>query len=277
MRRRTLGFVIVAVVLGIAAFVSLELVRPARVSAREAVLIRQNLALGSLVPEAAAGELLNFRGVLVVVDQTLIQDLINAVVPLEADVGGGFHVRVTHVDSAFGDGVALVRLKGQANLGGASVGTSVTVFAVIDVVKIDPASGILQCDVGILAVEAEDAAALGRVRPFGGGDPVGRLTEALADGGLSLLLGPLEIPVQIEDELSIPAVQSKRLQIPGEEFPLTVSAHRVKVFGGKLWIFVDVALASPPNAGPSSAVSAPTVSAPTAASASPFHANKPQP
>jgi len=266
MRRRTLGLVIVAVVLGIAAFVSLELIRPTRVSAREAVLIRQNQALGSLVPEAVAGGLLNFRGVLVVVDQTLIQDLINAVLPLEADVGGGFHVRITNVDSAFGDGVALVRLKGQANLGGASVGTSVTVFAVVDVVKIDPASGILRCDIGILAVEAEDAAALGRARLFGGGDPVGRLTEALTNGGLSLLLGPLEIPVRIEDELSIPAVQSKRLQIPGEEFPLTVSAHRVKVFGGKLWVFVDVALASPPNAAPTPERSAP---APVAVSPSP--------
>ncbi len=73
-------------------------------------------------------------------------------------------------------------------------------------------------------------------------DPIGRLTEALAHGGLSMLLEGLEIPVRVEDHLSIPAVASKRLQIVAEELPLTVSAQRIKVFGGKLWVFVDVAL-----------------------------------
>ena len=57
-----------------------------------------------------------------------------------------------------------------------------------------------------------------------------------------MLLGGLEIPVRIEDHLSIPAVASKRLQIVAEKLPLTVGAQQIKVFGGKLWVFVDVAL-----------------------------------
>ena len=92
----------------------------------------------------------------------------------------------------------------------------------------------------ILGVEAQDAKALGR------NDPIGRLTEALAHGGLSMLLGDLEIPVRVENHLLIPAVASKRLQILAEKLPLTVSAERIKVFGGKLWIFVDVALRPAP-------------------------------
>ena len=204
------------------------------------MLARQNQELIKLSTAAEKGTLLDFKGVLIVVDQVVVQDLLRAVTPLDADVGSGFHVQITSADAAFGDGVALVRLTGRASVGGASMGTEVTVFAAIDVVKLDPTSGILQCGVGILGVEAQNASALGR------NDPMGRLTEALTNGGLALLLGSLEIPVSIEDRLEIPAVQSKRLQIPAETLPLSVAAREVKVFAGRLWVFIDVALAPRP-------------------------------
>ena len=171
-----------------------------------------------------------------VVDQALVQDLLRAVTPMDAYVGSGFRVRIDSADTAFGDGVALVRMTGIASLETSPVGAAVTVFGAIDAVRIEPRSGVLRCSVAILGVEAEDAKALGR------NDPIGRLTEALAHGGLSMLLGGLEIPVRVENHLSIPAVASKRLQIVAEDLPLTVGAQQIKVFGGKLWIFVDVAL-----------------------------------
>ena len=131
-------------------------------------------------------------------------------------------------------------MTGTASVGGASVGSRVTVLAAIDVVELHPVSGILECRVSILGVDAQDTRALGR------GDPVGRLTEALTRGGLALLLGPLEIPVSVEDRLSIPAVESKRLQIAAEDLPLTIAVQQVKAFGGRLWVFVDAALAPRP-------------------------------
>ncbi len=222
------------------AFVQQRLMRPGRpprMSAREALLSRQNEELVKLALAAENGTLLDFKGVLIVVDQVLVQDLLRAVTPLEADVGSGFHVKIDSADTTFGDGVALVRMTGTASLGGASVGSQVTVLAAIDVVELDPISGVLQCRVSILGVEAQDATALGH------NDPVGRLTEALARGGLSLLLGSLEIPVSVEDRLTIPAVESKRLRIPAENLPLTIAVQQVKAFGGRLWVFVDAALA----------------------------------
>jgi hypothetical protein len=213
---------------------------PPPLSAQETVLTRQNQELVKLAAAAENGTLLDFKGVLIVVNEVLVRDLLRAVTPLEADVGNGFHVRIESADSAFGDGVALVRLTGTASLGGTSVGSQVTVFGAIDVVKLEPASGVLQCGLSILSVEASDAKALGR------NDPVGRLTEALAHGGLSLLVGALEIPVSVEDRLSIPAVESKRMHIAAENLPLTVAVQQVKVFGGRLWIFVDAALAPKP-------------------------------
>jgi hypothetical protein len=112
------------------------------------------------------------------------------------------------------------------------LGSRVTVLAAIDVVELHPVSGVLECRIGILGVDAQDARALGH------GDPVGRLTEALTRGGLALLLGSLEIPVSVEDRLSIPAVDSKRLQIAAEELPLTIAVQQVKAFGGRLGLWM---------------------------------------
>ena len=231
-----------AIVLGLAilglAFVMLRWLRPAvppRMSAQEALLSRQNQELLKLASAAESGTLLDFKGLLIVVDQVLVQELLHAATPLDADVGSGFHVKIDSADASFGDGVALIRMTGTASVGGASVGSPVTVFGAIDVVELNPASGVLQCGVSILGVEARDASALGH------NDPVGRLMEALTHGGLALLLGSLEIPVSIENRLSIPAVESKRLRIAAEDIPLTITVKQVKAFGGRLWVFVDAA------------------------------------
>lgn len=236
---RVVGPIVVgAVILGVAVQRLMRPAAPVRLSAQQALLSRQHAELIKLTTAAERGTLLDFKGMLVVVDQTLVQDLLRAVTPLEADVGGGFRVRVESADAAFGDGVALVNLKGTAMAGGSSVGSPVTVFGAIDVVRLDPASGVLQCGVSIVSVEAQDAKALGR------NDPVGRLTEALTKGGLALVLGPLEIPITLENRVSIPPLKSKHLNIAGEDLPLTLSVQQVKVFEGRLWIFVDAALAS---------------------------------
>lgn len=240
---RISGAVLVGLALAGLVVVGVLLLRPRpprRVSAQETVLTRQNQELVKLAAAAENGTLLDFKGVLVVVQEVLVRDLLRAVTPIEADVGGGFHVKIESADATFGDGVALVRLTGTAGVGGTSVGSEVTVIGAIDVVKLEPRSGVLQCGVEILSVEAKDARALGR------NDPVGRLTEALAHGGLSLLMGSLEIPVSVEDHLSIPAVESKRLRIAGEDLPLTLGVEKIEVFGGRLWVFVDAALTPRP-------------------------------
>ncbi len=238
---RISGFVLLGLALLVVGFVQYRRQGnvASRQSAREALLARQNSALLELTKDAEGGTLLDFNEILVVIDQTLIQDMLRASTPMDAEIGGGFHVRVDTVDAAFGDGVALVQLTGNATIGAEPVGARVTVFGSIDAVTVDAASGILRCNVSILAVEADNVEALGH------NDPVGRLTEALTEGGLSALLGPLEIPVRLEDALDIPAVDSKRLQIAAETLPLTVAARRIKVFGGRLWVFVDAGLTGP--------------------------------
>ena len=72
-------------------------------------------------------------------------------------MGNGFHVQIDSAETAFGDGVALVRMSGIARLNDSPVGAAVTVFGAIDGVQIDSVSGVLHCSVAILGVEARDA------------------------------------------------------------------------------------------------------------------------
>jgi hypothetical protein len=230
----------VLVALGLATafvIVQLKLTRPTRATTMQALLERQNREMLTLVSAAERGKVLDFSGMLIVVDQTLVQALLREITPIEGDVGSGFHVRIDSADAAFRNGVALVTLIGTASVKDGPEGAKITVLGAIDVARIDKGTGMLQCGVSILGVDAQDAGSLG------GNDPIGRLTEALAHGGISLLLGSLEIPVRIADTLVIPPVVKKRIRIEPQALPLTVSAREIKVFGGRLWVFVDVQVA----------------------------------
>ena len=205
---------------------------PPMVSVQETLLVRQTQELGRLVAAAEHGSLFDFDGILVVVDQGLVQELVRGATPLEADGGGGFHVRVESAEASFADGLAVVRLDGTASVAGKTASADVKVYGAIDVVALDSRSGVLTCRVSVSGVEAVHADVLGIHQP------VRRLTEALTHGGLALLLGSIEIPVRIEDRLSIPAVDDHRLRIASVDLPVQVAVQDVKVWSGKLWVTV---------------------------------------
>jgi hypothetical protein len=195
----------------------------------ETVLAKQTEALKGLVDAADRGALLNFRHVLVVVDQGLVQVLLRAALPIEGPVGA-FQVRLESADASFGDGIALVHLNGKATLVESSVTADLKVYGGLEVVNLDAGSGLLRCQVRVFGVEADRANVLGIDEPLRG------LAEALSQGGLAALLRFVEIPVRIDDHLSLPAIDTKRLRIRAAEVPIRASVAEVKVFGGKLWI-----------------------------------------
>jgi hypothetical protein len=198
--------------------------------AEEIVLLRQNAELVSLLAAAEAGRLLDFEQVLVVVDQHLVQDLVGAVVPLEGEVGGGFHVRIEAAEAAFADGLALLRLRGRARHEATAASAAMTVYGGLDVVDLDPDSGMLRCRVKVFGVETTEADVLGIDRP------ARRLSDALATGGLERLLPAVEVPIRIEDNIALPAVRTRRLRIDAADVPIHASVGHVAVFGGKLWV-----------------------------------------
>lgn len=218
------------------------------VSVEETVLAQQTVGLQALVEAAERGTLLSFKHVLVVVDQGLVQDILRAAMPIQGSVGG-FEVRIESAEASFGDGLALIHLNGKASLIESSVTASLRVYGALEVVSMDPASGLLRCSVRVFGVEADRANVLGIDEPLRG------LAETLSHGGLAALLRFVEIPVRINDHLTLPAVDSKRLRIRATDVPIRAEVAEVKAFGGKLW----VSLAERPAAPVQTASAAPQV------------------
>jgi hypothetical protein len=204
--------------------------------AQELVLERQVAKLRELVAAAEAGSLLDFGQLLVAVDESLVQSVLESAVSLEGDVGGGFRVRIDRASASFQDGVALVRMGGEARLVDESVSTWAEVYGGLEVVELHPESGVLRARVKVYAVEVARADILGI------DEPARKLTKALAEGGLESLLGPIEVPVRVEDHLRLPAVETRRLRIPAMGVPVVASVTSVRVFGGKLWVGIGASL-----------------------------------
>lgn len=203
----------------------------------EAVLARQTEALKLLVDAADRGRLLSFEQALLVVDQSLIQDLLSAAMPLEGLVSG-FQVRIESATASFSDGLALIHLNGHATLVESSVTAELKVYAGLHVQALDPTNGLLRCRVHVFGVEAPRANLLGLDGPLRG------LTAELTEGGLAALLPFVEIPVRIDDHIALPAVDSRRFDLREAQVPIRAQVAEVKVFGGRLW----VSLATRPEA-----------------------------
>jgi hypothetical protein len=206
-------------------------------SPHEATLRREVAELRTLVAAAEDGTLLDFAQMLVVVDQALVQQLLASVVPLEGDVGEGFHLRVDTATATFGDGLALLRLVGEAGLASQAVSSPVEVSGRLDVVELAPDTGMLRARVTLYSVDVPARGGLGL------GEPVRRLTRALAAGGLESLLGPIEVPVRIEDRLRLPPVRTRRVSIPATDVPVRAEVRSLRVFGGKMWVGVRARVA----------------------------------
>jgi hypothetical protein len=247
-RRRTW----LAAASGVAALVfSLHFFKPANgqeslVSAEEAVLLKQTEKLRDLVMAAEKGPLVDCDQILVVVDQGVVQDLLISVLPLEGDVGGGFHIRLDSADAGFGDGLALIRLEGEASVPGQAASAHLTVLCGLDTFQIAPDTGRLKSALAVYGVEVKRADILGL-------DERG-IARALTHGGLDALLHTIEIPVSFENRLALPEVRSQRLRIPATDVPLRVEVSKVRAFGGKVWVCLGTTLSAPaPNAEGASA------------------------
>lgn len=212
----------------------------AQISTEELVLARQTGELQRLVAAAERGALLDFDQLLVVVDQVLVQDLLRATLPAEGPVAG-VQVRLESAEASFGDGLALIRLSGKASWADQTASADLQVFGGLEVAGLDPRSGSLLCRVKVFGVEAKRASFLGL------DESLRSLTEALTHGGLEAVLHAIEIPVRVEDHVSLPGVQTKRVRIAALDVPIQAELAEVRVFGGKLW--VAIALSVPQPAG----------------------------
>jgi hypothetical protein len=200
----------------------------------EVLLEQKRIGLEQLIAAAKAGRMLPFDQVLAVVDQKLVQRLIEATVPFEQVIDSRYRIRVESVTATFEDGFALVQLGARASLKD-EPGTraDVDLYGSLDVVELDPKTGILRGSVKILAIDTQ------RVDLKGFPAPVRRMVDELGRERLNAfepLLSKIEIPVRLESEIEIPAVNDPSVKIKRFVLPVAAEVMDVKAFHNKLWV-----------------------------------------
>jgi hypothetical protein len=236
--------------------------RQTATSAEQAVLERKREGLAALTAAARRGSLLSFDKMLVVADEGLVRQVVAATLPFEQVILDRYRIRVSRAEVHFDDGFGLVRLDGEASFADRTETeghAEVTVFGGLDVVALDPASGVLRGSVKIIAVDARRVNVYG-VRSFMVEDLVEQLGRERLDA-FSALASAIEIPVRLEGSVTLPAVGPGEVRIEAETVPVRASVADVKAFGGKLWVSVDISTdtatpapgtASPPPRAPGS-------------------------
>ncbi|HVR71210.1 MAG TPA: hypothetical protein VMT87_10235 [Vicinamibacteria bacterium] len=213
-------------------------------AADRAVLQRQRDGLAALLKEAEAGPLVPFDKVLVVVDQALVQDLLVSAMPYERVIAR-YRIRVTGASVRFEDGFALVRLDGRASLAGRSEAAAfadVSVFGGLDVLEVDPESGLLRGEVRVIAVDARRVMVMGVGAPEDAEELIEELGHERLDA-FGALASRLQIPVRLERAVTLPAVGPEGgVRIAAASIPLQIAVRQVRALRGKLWISIDAAV-----------------------------------
>jgi hypothetical protein len=208
--------------------------REAHRPVEELLLERERQGLEGLLAAARGGQLIPFNQVLVVIPQELVQELIEATLPFEQILSDRYRVRVESARVGFDDGFGLVHLRGRASLkDDPSTAAEIDVYGGMDIVELDPESGVLRGRVKVLAVETQ------RVDVVGFAAPVRRFVDQLSREQLTAfepLLSNVEIPVRIEREIRIPAVDQNGVRIQEATLPVEAAIVDVKAFHGKLWV-----------------------------------------
>ncbi len=225
--------------------------RETAATAEQAVLDRRIQGLQGLVAAAGKGPLVPFGSVLATVDEATVQDLLRAGLPFERLVAERFRVRVERAEVHFEDGFGLVQLDGRATLADApgAAAADVSVFGALDIVELDPLSGLLHGRVKVIAVDARRVGVLGMGTKSGE-----RLVEDLGRAQLdafSALASRLEIPIRLERSVSLPAVDAVQgIRIAAAAVPLRAGVVDVKAFRRRLWVCLDVGVEAPHEGGP---------------------------
>jgi hypothetical protein len=228
------------------------------VTAEQAVLARQRRGLETLLAASRAGALVPFHNVLVVADERVVAEVIAASLPFERVIRDRYRIRVTRAEAHFEDGFALVRLDGEASFSDRPAGNGhaeLTVYGGLDVVELDPQSGVLHSGVNVIAVDARRVGAYGVQSSL-----AEQLVEELGREKLETfgaLVSKIEIPVKLERSVTLPPVGPGEVHIDAATIPLQAAVTDVKAFRGKLWVSVDASPASPaPPASPGSPAAA---------------------
>ncbi len=207
----------------------------------------QNLDFGSVLGEA---------DMMIVVHERTLAELLTATLPVEETIANRFHVQLRSAEVDFRTGLALVQFGGRVSLvDRPGVFVDATVFGLFQIVGLDQDVGVLLARVEILAVEAHE------VSVDGWSAPAARLASELATrkgNEFNQLFGDLPVPILLERNIHLPAVDDNDVTIPAIRVPLAARVGSVLTADERLWIVIDVDVdATPPATADDEAPAAP--------------------
>lgn len=186
--------------------------------------------------------------VVISVRESLLRDLIAASLPFEHEIADRFVITADDVEVDFQPGMALVEFAGRASpVALRQVSVEVLILASLELLELTPDTPDLRAKLSVLGFQVRGLE-VGRLLP-----PVERLVNELGRSRLGLftdLLGEIEIPIRLEQEITLPAVDTEEVTIPAASLPLSSEVRGVFVGEDRLWVSVGVGLAPEATAGP---------------------------
>jgi hypothetical protein len=173
--------------------------------------------------------------VAVVVDATLIRDLIAAQLPFDADVDR-YHVRLVEADVIFEES-EVVRLRGVLFIrDNPALAAEVTAVGVLEKIMIDDASSTLTARIAVDHIGFDKVAGLESILSEGALDELARSVRVrIADQ-----LPAIQIPIKVQHTIELPAVELGPIRLEAASLPLQVSVSRVVAGRGRLWIAIRI-------------------------------------
>jgi hypothetical protein len=216
--------------------------KKARMGAEQAILERRKAGLESLLARAERGPI-PFDKILVLVDESLIQQLLTSALPFERVIRDEYRVVLDTATVSFDDNFALIKLGGRVSLVSQANSTfaDVAVYGAIDIVELDPLSGVLRGQVKVIGLDASKVSVMGMVTKTAedllkefGGDRVEQLAT---------LFSKIEIPVKLEREIVIPAFGPEGpVKIAEARIPITGSVTDVTAYRGRMYVSITAAI-----------------------------------
>ena len=204
--------------------------------ARKKTLEREVKGLREVVARLGRGEPALPRGdVVIAVEDGLLRELLEAQLPLEADVDR-FHVRLDKAQVAF-RGSPLVTLEGKVGLRDQSgLEGEMRLLGALDAIRLDPENGTLRAAIAVDHIDLKKVAGLEQLVS---GATLDDLAQTLRQE-LAGRLPPVTIPVKVQQRIELPGLNTGPVRIEGASMPLEVEVSQVLAVGGTLWVAVHV-------------------------------------
>lgn len=203
---------------------------------QQVVLEREVQGLRDTISRLDTGDaLLPASDIIVAVDDTFVQELLSAELPLEIAVEP-FRISLTGVKVAFA-GAPLVELQGHVVREGAvAVEGDVRVIGALSDLVIDAESSVLRASVAVDHIAIDRVSGLDAFVSGSTLDEVARTIRLQ----MASRLPTLQIPIAVQQSVSVPGLTEGPVTISPARLPLNASISRTLAGRGRLWVALHV-------------------------------------